>query len=57
VGDDDRYDELIREKIEKLEDKVDGLVAWRNWILGSVAGMGLALGAFAKNVADLWRHP
>lgn len=56
MNEDTRYDRLIEKRIDDLEVKVDGLLAWRNWVVGIVAGVGLFIGAFAKNVADIFRH-
>lgn len=60
---DDGYDRLLEDRIkalekrvEKVEGKTDNLIIWRSWVLGSVAGIGLMLGAFAKNVADIIKH-
>jgi hypothetical protein len=51
----ERYDDQIEKRITNLERKVEDLVAWRNWVLGSVAGIGLMFGAFAKNILDIFR--
>jgi tetrahydromethanopterin S-methyltransferase subunit G len=52
----DGYDRLMERRLDDLEAKVDNLLAWRNWVVGIVAGVGLMIGAFAKNVADIVRH-
>ena len=52
----DGYDRLMERRLDDLEAKVDNLLAWRNWVVGIVAGIGLMIGAFAKNVADIVRH-
>ena len=53
---DERYDRQIEARIGKLETRVDSLIAWRNWVLGMAAGMGMLVGAFAKNAGDILRH-
>lgn len=57
------YDRMIEKRLDDLagdvkalEDDVKGLLAWRNWVVGIVAGIGMLIGAFAKNVADIARH-
>lgn len=50
------WERLIEGKIEDLEEQVRALVAWRNWLLGLVAGMGLLVGAFARQVAYILTH-
>ncbi len=49
-NDGERWKDLIEERIKGLEASVDSLVAWRSWILGIVAGIGLVIGAFAKQI-------
>lgn len=47
----DRYDELIRERIEKLEADVGSLKIWRAFVLGAVAPIAFLIGAFAHEIA------
>lgn len=53
---DENYRRQIERRIDNLEVKMDGLMAWRSWILGLVAGMGILVGAFAKQVAYILTH-
>jgi len=46
----DGYDRQIEHRLEKVEERVDSLMAWRSWIVGLVAGVGLLTGAFAKQI-------
>lgn len=54
-GEGDGYLRMIEKRLDDLEDKTDNLLAWRNWVVGLVAGIGLLIGAFAKQVAELVR--
>lgn len=55
-SDGDRWKDGLEDRIDKLETSVDGLLAWRNWILGTVAGIGVMTGAFAKQIAIFIRN-
>jgi hypothetical protein len=53
-GDDDnltkwRLKELEREASAQ-DARLDSLEAWKNWVIGAAAALGLAIGAFAKQV-------
>lgn len=59
----DSYDRQIEHRLDQIEKrlddqgaKLDGLIVWRSWVLGIVAGVGLMLGAFAKNIGDIIKH-
>jgi hypothetical protein len=45
---------MILDRIKLLELKVDSLEAWRAWLVGSAAGLGLVAGLFAKTAAALF---
>lgn len=51
--DDGGYDRQIEGRIGRLEERVDSLIAWRNYVLGAVATLGLLIGAYAKQVATI----
>jgi hypothetical protein len=40
----------LKDRVDKLEAKVDKLEAWRNWMLGVGAVVGVILTAFAKQI-------
>lgn len=52
----DGYERMIEKRLDDLEAKMDNILAWRNWVVGIVAGIGLMIGAFAKNVAEIMRQ-
>lgn len=55
-GGDEKYDRQIERRIEALEGDVKSLVAWRNWVIGAVGGIGIMVGAYAKQVASAVRQ-
>lgn len=48
---DDRYDQQIERRIEKLETDVGSLKTWRAFVLGCVAPIAFLIGAFAHEIA------
>lgn len=48
IGD---WNGMILDRLNLLERKVGSLEAWRAWLIGSAAGLGLVAGLFAKQVA------
>ena len=52
----ERAIENLRADLGKAHDRIDSLEKWRNWVLGIVAGIGMVLGAFAKNVGEILKH-
>lgn len=52
-GGDDRYDRQIEGRIRNLEEDMENLKAWRNYVVGAVGTLGLLIGAYAKQVATI----
>lgn len=49
-GNDERWQDGVDKRLEKLEKKVEGLEAWMQWVLGAATGVGVVVGAFAKTI-------
>ena len=54
-SDGERWKDNVEDRIKTLEGSVDSLNAWRAWILGIGAGVGIMFGAFAKQIAVFLR--
>jgi hypothetical protein len=52
-GDGERWKDSIERRLDDHEVKIDNLQQWRSWVLGAVAGIGLIIGAFAKQIIEI----
>ncbi len=44
----------LQTTVDTLAKRVDSLNAWRSWIFGASAGVGLALGMFGAQIKQLF---